>query len=195
MTNQISVFYTSRWQREVREWGPWQSSVACVTIWRMTQIEVPVDVRSLHQDCGYSPCSPTPVSRSSPGIQQRKKQSYCLLSFIYYYIYSDIWNLEVKLPSSCIMFYLLAFMGSGFKVAQSQLYISNMKDVLKIKKKTRGRMKCSRLSSLPTRFVTPRTRTKQNPITINGHQHPTVALLWSPINPQSPWYLLWQWSK
>ena len=83
--------------------------------------------------------------------------------------------------SCCIMCYLLVFMGLGFKVAQSQLYISNMKDVPKIKKITRRRMKRSRLSSSSTRFVTPRTRTKQNPITINGHQHPTVALLWSPI--------------
>ena len=86
-------------------------------------------------------------------------------------------TLEIKLLSSCIMFYLLAFMGSGFKVAQIQLYISNMKDVPKIEKKTQRRMKRSRLSSSSTRIVTPRTHTNHNPITINGHQHPTVALL------------------
>ena len=127
------------------------------------------------------PMSPTPGLRSSPGIQQRKKLLLlCLLSIIYYSYLFRYLKLEENIrisTSCCIMCYLLAFMGSGLKVAQSQLYISNMKDVPKIQKKTQRRMKRSRLSSSSTRFVTPRTRTKQNPITIHGHQHPTVALL------------------
>ena len=52
----------SRWRKEGREWkkSPQKGHVT--------------DVRSSHQGCRGSPCPPTPESRSSPGIQQRKKQ-------------------------------------------------------------------------------------------------------------------------
>ena len=49
----------SRWRKEGREW------TQMLNMW---------DVRSSHQGCRGSPCPPTPGSRSSPGIQQRKKR-------------------------------------------------------------------------------------------------------------------------
>ena len=105
------------------------------------------------------------------GIQQHKETNVIIIvKFLLLYHFRYL-KLERNLRNStacCIMCYLLAFMGSGFKVAQSQLYISYMKDVPKIKQKTRRRMKCSRLSTLLARFVKPRTCTNQNSITING---------------------------
>ena len=152
VTNQISVFDNSRWHREVQERAHGGDGPG----------DVLHDDRSSHQDCDTPHVHQLQVQDLHPEYSNlRSKLIVILLFIIFLYLFRYL-KPERNLRNStscCIMCYLLAFMGFGLKVAQSQLYISNMKDVPKIKKKTQRRMKCSRLSTVPTRqmFMKPRT--------------------------------------
>ena len=158
----------------------------------LIKIEVPQDVRPSHPDVDAPHVHQLLYQDLHAGIQQRKETNVIIIVkflLLYQFRYLKPERNLRNSTSCCIMCYLLAFMGFGLKVDQIQLYISNMKDVLKIKKKTRRRLKRSRLSTLPTRFVRPGpapSRTQSQSTESLASSSLGYDLHHSPIKSQSP---------
>ena len=88
-------------------------------------IQIEVDVRSSHQDVDAPHVHKLLYQDLHAGIQQRKETNVIIIVkflLLYQFRYLKPERNLRNSTSCCIMCYLLAFMGFGFKVAQSQLY-------------------------------------------------------------------------